>query len=102
MRFWFLLVLLRILAGGTGAPGGTVAVGDGQHVLAVCGGGGAVHSAVMDHPVVRAIVFDAGQAGLGAVLFDSGRVWGEGDCATATRLLAAVEYAVKPHAVWRS
>ena len=56
----------------------------------------------MAHPVVRAIVFDAGQAGLGAVLFDSGRVWGEGDCATATRLLAAVEYAVKPHVVWRS
>jgi len=98
MWFRFLLVLLRILARGTGAPGGTVAVEDGQHVPAVCGGGGAVHSAVMAHPVV----FDAGQAGLGAMLFDPGRVWGERDCATATGLLAAVEYAVKPHTVWRS
>jgi len=29
-------------------------------------------------------------------------VWGERDCPIATGLLAAVEYAVKPHAVWRS
>ena len=102
MWFRFLLLLLRILAGGTDAPGETVAAEDGQLVLAVCCGGDAVHSAVMAHPVVRAVIFDAGQPGLGVVLFDPGRVWGERDCATAIGLLAAVEYAVKPHAVWRS
>jgi len=47
-------------------------------------------------------VVGAQQAGLGAVLFDPGRVWGERDCAITTGLLAAVEYAVKQHAVWRS
>ena len=47
-------------------------------------------------------VVGAQQSRLGAVLFDPGRVWGERDCAIATGLLAAGEYAVKPHAVWRS
>jgi hypothetical protein len=51
----------------------------------------------MAHPVVRAVVFDAGHT-----LLEMDYVWGERDCAIATGLLAAVEYAVKPHAVWRS
>ncbi len=39
-------------------------------------------------------VVGARQAGLGAVLFDPGRVWGERDCAIATSLSAAVEHAL--------
>lgn len=70
---------LGVRAAGT-APEKTVYVGDSYFVDVV----GAQH------------------AGLGAVLFDPGRVWGDRDCAIATDLLAAVEYAVKPHAVWRS
>ena len=38
-------------------------------------------------------VVGAQRAGLGAVLFDPGRVWGERDCAIATGLSAAVEHA---------
>jgi FMN phosphatase YigB (HAD superfamily) len=37
-------------------------------------------------------VVGARRAGLAAVLFDPGRVWGERDCAIATGLLAAVEH----------
>ena len=39
-------------------------------------------------------VVGARQAGLGAVLFDPGRVWGERDCAVADGLRAAVERAL--------
>jgi FMN phosphatase YigB (HAD superfamily) len=39
-------------------------------------------------------VVGARRAGLGAVLFDPGRVWGERDCAVATDLCAAVEHAL--------
>jgi HAD superfamily hydrolase (TIGR01509 family) len=39
-------------------------------------------------------VVGARQAGLGAVLFDPGRTWGERDCAVATGLCAAVEQAL--------
>jgi len=39
-------------------------------------------------------VVGARQAGLGAVLFDPGRTWGERDCAVATSLSAAVEHAL--------
>src|SRR4029450_1333329 len=39
-------------------------------------------------------VVGARRAGLGAVLFDPGRVWGARDCAVATGLCAAVEQAV--------
>jgi len=38
-------------------------------------------------------VVGARRAGLGAVLFDPGRVWGERDCAVATGLCEAVEQA---------
>jgi FMN phosphatase YigB (HAD superfamily) len=41
-------------------------------------------------------VVGARRAGLGAVLFDPGRVWGERDCAIATGLCAAVEQAMEP------
>jgi hypothetical protein len=48
-------------------------------------------------PPVRAILFDAGhtrrRAGLEAVLFDPGGVWGARDCAAARGLRAAVEQA---------
>src|SRR5207244_3631002 len=37
-------------------------------------------------------VVGAQRAGLGAVLFDPGRLWGERDCAIATGLCAAVEH----------
>jgi putative hydrolase of the HAD superfamily len=40
-------------------------------------------------------VVGARKAGLGAVLFDPGRVWGERDCAVATSLPAAVEHALR-------
>jgi putative hydrolase of the HAD superfamily len=39
-------------------------------------------------------VVGARQAGLGAVLFDPGRMWGERDCAVATGLCAAIEHAL--------
>jgi len=39
-------------------------------------------------------VVGARRAGLGAVLFDPGRLWGERDCAIATGLCAAVEHAL--------
>ncbi|PYN45968.1 MAG: hypothetical protein DME00_20535 [Candidatus Rokuibacteriota bacterium] len=39
-------------------------------------------------------VVGAQRAGLGAVLFDPGRLWGERDCAIATGLCAAVEHAL--------
>lgn len=39
-------------------------------------------------------VVGARRAGLGAVLFDPGRLWGERDCAIATGLYAAVEHAL--------
>ena len=39
-------------------------------------------------------VIGARRAGLGAVLFDPGRLWGERDCAIATGLYAAVEHAL--------
>ena len=39
-------------------------------------------------------VVGARRAGLGAVLFDPGRVWGERDCAIATDLCTAVEQAL--------
>ena len=39
-------------------------------------------------------VVGARQAGLGAVLFDPGRTWGERDCAIATGLCAAVDRAL--------
>jgi len=39
-------------------------------------------------------VVGARQAGLGSVLFDPGRTWGERDCAVATGLCAAVEHAL--------
>jgi putative hydrolase of the HAD superfamily len=40
-------------------------------------------------------VMGARKAGLGAVLFDPGRVWGERDCAVAASLQAAVEQALR-------
>jgi len=43
-------------------------------------------------------VVAAREAGLGAVLFDPGRVWGERDCLIATRLDEAVERAVASRA----
>ena len=39
-------------------------------------------------------VVGARRAGLGAVLFDPGRLWGERNCAIATSLYAAVEHAL--------
>ena len=39
-------------------------------------------------------VVGARRAGLGAVLFDPARLWGERDCAIATGLGAAVEHAL--------
>ena len=39
-------------------------------------------------------VVGARAAGLGAVLFDPGRVWGERDCAMVTTLQAAVDRAL--------
>src|SRR5262245_17591138 len=39
-------------------------------------------------------VVGARRAGLGAVLFDPGRTWGERDCAVATGLCAAIEHAL--------
>jgi putative hydrolase of the HAD superfamily len=63
---------LGLLAAGA-APAETVYVGDSYFVDVV----------------------GARQAGLGAVLFDPGRTWGERDCAVATGLCAAVEHALR-------
>lgn len=62
---------LGLLAAGA-APAETVYVGDSYFVDVV----------------------GARQAGLGAVLFDPGRMWGARDCAVATGLGAAVEHAL--------